>query len=247
MNEFARVGFNYGSFYYAYILRWQLLSQNQINNSSNIRVQASIYVGANNISWSRGSAALNNSSFGLANTYYRGETVVNTQDITVWHDSSGNASIYIGGSISTTFVMNGSCGGTIYLPQLDRNAPSISLSSKNIGEESATFNYTTNSTLDSLQGKVNNGSWQSISMSNPISLFNLTDDTNYTYQLRGKKASNQMWGYSNIISFKTVAGTFAMVSVNGQTFKDAEVYTVTKTGVEKIAKDQYKIIEGDDG
>ena len=37
-----------------------------------------------------------------------------------------------------------------------------------------------------------------------------------------------------------------MVSVNGQTFKDAEVYTVTKNGVEKIAKDQYKIIEGDD-
>lgn len=246
MNEFARVGFNYGSFYYAYILRWQLLSQDQINNRSTIRVQASIYVGANNISWSSGSASLYNTSFGLSNAYYRGETVVNTQDITVYHDSNGNASIYVGGSINTTFVMSGSCGGTIILPQIDRNAPSISLSSKTILEESATFNYSTNSTLDSLQGRLNNGSWQNISMSNPITLSNLTDDTDYTYQIRGKKASNQMWGNSNTISFKTVAGTFAMVSINGETFKDAEVYIVTENNVEKISKDQYEIIEGDD-
>jgi hypothetical protein len=246
MNEFARVGFNYGSFYYAYILRWQLLGQDQINNRSTIRVQASIYVGANNISWSSGSASLYNTSFGLSNTYYRGETVVNTQDITVYHDSNGDASIYVGGSINTKFVMNGNCGGTIPLPHIDRNAPSISLSSKTIKEKSATFNYSTNSTLDSLQGKLNNGSWQNISMSNPITLSNLTDDTNYTYQIRGKKSSNQIWGYSNIISFKTVAGTFAMVSVNEGIFKDAEIYVVTESNVEKISKEQYKIIEGDD-
>ena len=246
MNEFARAGFNYGSFYYAYILKWQLLSQDQINNRSTIRVQASIYVGANNISWSSGSASLYNTSFGLANTYYRGETVVNSQDITVYHDSNGDASIYVGGSINTSFVMSGNCGGTIYLPKIDRNAPSISLSIKSIAEETATFNYSTNSTLDSLQGRLNSGNWQNISMNNPITLSNLSDDTNYTYQIRGKKASNQIWGSSNTISFKTVAGTFAMVSVNGATFKDAEIYIVTENSVEKISKDQYEIIEGDD-
>lgn len=246
MNEFARVGFNYGSFYYAYILKWQLLNQDKINNRSTIRVQASIYVDANNISWSSGSASLYNTSFGLANTYYRGETVVNTQDITVNHDSNGNASIYIGGSINTTFVMSGNCGGTINLPQIDRNAPSVSLSIKNIEEETATFNYSTNSTIDSLQGRLNGGNWQNISMSNPITLSGLEDDTNYTYQIRGKKTSNQMWGSSNTISFKTVAGIFAMVSINGEAFKDAEVYIVTESGVEKISKDQYEIIEGDD-
>ena len=83
-------------------------------------------------------------------------------------------------------------------------------------------------------------------MNNPITLSNLSDDTNYTYQIRGKKASNQIWGSSNTISFKTVAGTFAMVSVNGATFKDAEIYIVTENSVEKISKDQYEIIEGDD-
>ena len=246
MNEFARVGFNYSSFYYAYILRWQLLSQDQINNRSTIRVQASIYVGTSYISWTRGSASLYNSSFDLSNTYYQGETIVNTQDITVQHDSNGNASIYIGGSINTTFVMSGNCGGTITLPQIHTNAPSISLSNKTVAEESATFNYSTNSTLDSLQGRLNGGSWQKIAMTNPITLSNLTDDTNYTYQIRGKKASNQIWGSSNTISFKTVAGTFAMVSVNGEPFKDAEVYIVTENSVEKVSKEQYKIIEGDD-
>ena len=245
MNEFARVGFNYGSFYYAYILKWQLLSQEKINNRSIIRVQASIDVGANSISWSRGSASLYNTSFDLSNIYYRGETIVNTQDITVYHDMNGDASIYVEGSINTSFVMNGSCGGTITLPPIDRNAPVISLSSKSVLEESATFNYSTNSTLDSLQGRLNNGSWQNISMSNPITLSNLTDDTDYTYQIRGKKASNQIWGNSNTISFKTVAGTFAMTSINGATFKDSEVYIIIENSVKKISKDQYEIIEGD--
>ena len=122
----------------------------------------------------------------------------------------------------------------------------MSVSTKSIAEETATFNYSTNSTLDSLQGRLNSGNWQNISMNNPITLSNLSDDTNYTYQIRGKKASNQIWGSSNTISFKTVAGTFAMVSVNGATFKDAEIYIVTENSVEKISKDQYEIIEGDD-
>ena len=131
-------------------------------------------------------------------------------------------------------------------PLMETISPSISISSKTVGEQLATFNYSTNSTLDSLQGRLNNGSWQNISMSNPITLSNLEDDTDYTYQIRGKKASNQIWGNSNTISFKTVAGTFAMVSINGETFKDAEVYIVTGNNVEKISKDQYEIIEGDD-
>ena len=248
MNEFARVGFNYGSFYYAYILKWQLLSQNQVSGTSSIRIQSSIYVeGANNINWTRGSASLNNVSFSLSNSYPRGETIVNSQDITVQHDSNGNASVYISGSIDTTFIMNGSCGGTINLPWIDRNSPSLSLVTTSVSENSAVLSYSTNSSLDSLQGRLNNGSWQNLPLSNPITITGLTDDSNYTYQVRGKKASNQIWGASNTISFKTKAGTFAMVSVNGSALVDAEVYVVTEEMVEKISKDQYTILVGDDG
>ena len=244
MNEFARVGFNYGSFYYAYILKWQLLRTDKINNYSVIRIQASIYVDANYISWTRGNASLNNISFGLANTYNRGETVVNTQDITVYHDANGNASIYISGSINTTYIMNGTCGGTIWLQPIDRTGPTINLSNASVSENGATFNYSTNSGLDSLQESLNNGNWQSISMNNPIKLTDLKDDTAYTYRIRGKKASNQVWGYSNTISFKTIAGTFVMVSRNNQSFIDAEVYVVDKNGCSKISKDQYEILVG---
>lgn len=248
MNEFARVGFNYGSFYYAYILKWQLLSQNQVSGTSSIRIQSSIYVeGANNINWTRGSASLNNVSFSLSNSYPRGETIVNSQDITVQHDSNGNASIYISGSIDTTFIMNGSCGGTINLPWIDRNSPSLNLVTTSVSENSAVLSYSTNSSLDSLQGRLNNGSWQNLSLSNPITITGLIDDSNYTYQVRGKKASNQIWGASNTISFKTKAGTFAMVSVDGSALVDAEAYVVTEEMVEKISKDQYAILVGDDG
>ena len=48
------------------------------------------------------------------------------------------------------------------------------------------------------------------------------------------------------VSFKTVAGTFAMVSVNEGIFKDAEIYVVTECNVEKISKEQFIILEGDD-
>lgn len=244
MNEFARAGFNSGSFYYAYILKWQLIRRDVVNNYSVIRIQASIYTDAGYISWTRGSASLYNSSFGLSNTYYRGETVVNTQDITVYHDSNGKGSIYISGSIDTTYIMNGSCGGTITLQDIDRSAPSISLSNKEVTENSASFNYSSNSNLDMLQGSLDGASWQSISMNNPIVLSNLDDDTTYSYRVRGRKSSNQIWGYSSTISFKTIAGTFALVSLNGARFIDAEVYIIDSSGVQKISKDQYEIISG---
>lgn len=243
MNEFARVGFNYGSYYYAYILKWKLLSQDKINNNSKIRLQASIYVGANYISWSSGSASLHGTSFNLATTYNSGETVVYTKDITVNHDSNGKASVYVSGSINTTFLMSGNCGGTINLPIIDRSAPNVSISINEITEKSVMFSYSSNSSYDEVEARLNNDNWFKIS-SSPATIDNLIEDTNYALQVRVRKTSNHVWGTSGSISFKTIAGTFAAVSIKGSTFIQAETYLITTKSVEKLTKDQYKSIVG---
>lgn len=244
MNEFARLGFNYGSFYYAYILRWQLLGQSITGNYSNIRLQASIYVGANYIDWTWGNGSLHDASFNLASRYGKGETVVYTRDITVNHDANGNASIYVSGSINSSFLMNGSCGGTINLPRIDRTAPTISLSISEIKENSISFRYSANSVCDSIQARLNNGNWFSLN-SSPTILNDLDEETVYTLQVRAKRQSNQVWGYSSTLSFKTLAGTFAWISKNGSSFKATEVHLVTSTSIIKLSKNAYRTLKGD--
>lgn len=118
MQEFARLNFSAGS----YRLLWELVSQDKSENSSTIRLQAVITVTNNYISWDRGNARIYDDSFGLSRTYYRGDNVV--RDITrkIWHDANGKKTVYIDGSIDTTFMFNGTCGGNITLPDIPRNA-----------------------------------------------------------------------------------------------------------------------------
>lgn len=244
MKEFARYTASSGSFRYHYILKWELVKQYTQNNYSRIKLQASILVeGANNIYWSRGSAALHSNSFGLATSYPRGETVVYSTEINVSHNSQGKGSITISGSISTTFLMNGSCQGTIPLPNIDRTAPTVKLSLNEATENGASFKWEANTAVGSLQGRLNGGSWQNISGS-PFKISNLQEDTEYTYQIRAQKTSNNVYGQSNVVTFKTLPGTFAEVSINGLPFKKSDVYMITSATTKKLTKDEYQIIVG---
>ena len=132
MQEFARLNFSAGS----YRLLWELVSQNIAGNYSTIRLQAVITVTNNYISWDRGNARIYDDSFGLANTYYRGDTVVREITRTIQHDSNGKKTVYIDGSIDTTFMFDGTCGGNITLPDIPRSAtctssPNITVNGRN--------------------------------------------------------------------------------------------------------------------
>lgn len=246
MNEFARYTARQGSYLYHYILKWQLLSQDIINKVSKIRVAA--FIGVENvgyITWTRGSATIAGTSFNLQKTYYRGETQVYSIDMQIQHDSQGNASKTITGTISTTYMMNGSCTGTINPPKIDSNPPTVSLKLVSDNETSAVFNWSASNATDALEGRLNNGQWAPIS-GNTFTIYNLKEDTDYTYQIRAKRSSNQVWGESNIIDFKTLSGNFAEVSVNGQSFKKAEVYIITETFEKKISKSEYQTLIGSD-
>lgn len=138
--EFARwsTSNQYGT--YSYVLSYDLLSQSIANNTSTIRVYGTINLPVY-ISWSRGSININGVSFGLGTYYSAGSYTIGYTDITVYHDNAGNGSVYVSGSISTSYLMNGSCGGTIYLPQIARYSQMSTAPNFN-DEENPTITFT---------------------------------------------------------------------------------------------------------
>lgn len=102
-----------------YQVGYDLLSQNQNTNTSVIRVYGVLNVTNNYISWSRGSAHVWNTTWGIETYYSKGSYTLVWEDVTVYHDNNGDASVWVGGSLDTTFV-SGSTGGTAYLPHINR-------------------------------------------------------------------------------------------------------------------------------
>ena len=129
---------SYGTYYY--ILSYDLLSQSTANNTSTIRIYGRLSLPVY-ISWSRGSATVHTSSFGLNSYYSAGDHQIGYVDTTVAHNNDGTGSVYISGSISTSYLMNGSCGGTITLPTIARY--SVMSSAPNFNdEENPTITFT---------------------------------------------------------------------------------------------------------
>lgn len=105
-----------------YELAYDLLGQSVEGNYSSVRLYGILHVTNNYISWSRGSASVHTSGLQGIGTYYgKGDHVVITRDFNFGHDANGNFSVYIGASLSTSFV-SGDCGGTLTLPRIDRFA-----------------------------------------------------------------------------------------------------------------------------
>ena len=102
-----------------YQLAYDLLSQNTANNTSTVRLYGILNVTNNYVSWSRGTASVHTASTGIGTYYAKGSHTLITADFTFTHNSDGNFSIYIGASLSTTFV-SGSTGGTLTLPRILR-------------------------------------------------------------------------------------------------------------------------------
>ena len=109
-----------------YQLRYDLLSQDTANNKSRVRLYGVLEVTNNYISWSRGTASVHTESGGIGTYYGKGTHTLIERDFEWGHDNNGDFSVYIGASLSTTFV-SGSCGGTITLPHINRYAKTNSV------------------------------------------------------------------------------------------------------------------------
>ena len=225
MQEFARYTGRTSGVECNYILQWELVSQDVSSNTSRVKLQALLQVVGTGavISWSRGSASLHTDSFGLANTYREGNHVVHDMTITVPHNSDGSGGIYIGGSIDTTFLMNGSCGGTITLPKIPRyftKTPSLSVSSATT--TSTTFKWSTSEKCNRVRYSLDGAGFKEVFTGNATSgsftISGLNPNTSHRIYIECRRGDSNLCTNSNTISFSTLSNV-VNVGVSGKWLK----------------------------
>jgi hypothetical protein len=102
-----------------YQVKYDLVSQSASNNTSTIKVYGVLNVTNNYISWSSGTAQVWNTSVGIGTYYSKGSYTLVQETVTITHNNDGTKTVYVGGSLNTTFV-SGSTGGDITLPKINR-------------------------------------------------------------------------------------------------------------------------------
>lgn len=132
--------------------------------------------------------------------------------ITVAHNSDGSKSITVG--FSTRVYVYGSTdyGGTMTLAKIDRNAPTVSISTSGITASGVTVKATASTTCDRWDYSINGGSsWTNFSTGSGTSasktITGLIPNTTYSIKVRARKSSNQLYGTSSAVSVKTLGGS----------------------------------------
>lgn len=102
-----------------YQVGYDLLETKRQEGYHKIRVYGVLNVTNNYISWSRGTARVWDNTVNIGTYYNKGSYTLVSKDVDVYCDEQGKCSVYVDGSINTTFV-SGSTGGTAYLPDIPR-------------------------------------------------------------------------------------------------------------------------------
>ena len=134
------LGTSYFDNYANYQVGYDLLSTNTAGGYHTIRVYGVLNVTGNSIGWSSGSARVYDATVGIGTWYGRGSYTLVSKDINVYCDNAGNCSVYIDGAINTTYK-SGSCGGTAYLPKINRY-PVLNKGSNFTDESNPVYNIT---------------------------------------------------------------------------------------------------------
>lgn len=200
-----------------YQLGYDVLSQNSATNKSTVRLYGFLTVTNNVVSWSSGSASVHTSGLmAIGPSYNRGEHIVVYKDFEWEHDANGNFSMWIGASLSTTFV-SGNTGGVITLPKIDRYA-TITATPSSLTDEGTpyiTFTNAGNATNPNVWLEVNPPSShyaiRYLDMTSGTYTWDLTDAERN--QLRSELA-NAKTGTLRIGIYSTLNGT------EGATYKD---------------------------
>lgn len=132
--------------------------------------------------------------------------------ITVAHNSDGSKSITVGFSTRVYIYGSTDYGGTMTLAKIDRNAPTVSISTSGITASGVTVKATASTTCDRWDYSINGGSsWTNFSTGSGTSasktITGLTPNTTYSIKVRARKSSNQVYGTSSAASVKTLGGS----------------------------------------
>ena len=108
----------------SYEMDYDLISQDTVTNKSVVRLYGILNVTNNYVAWDNGSASVHTSGMQPIGTYYsKGSHTLITRDFDFYHDSKGEFSQWIGGSLSTTLPGgSGNVAGVMTLPTIKRFA-----------------------------------------------------------------------------------------------------------------------------
>lgn len=155
--------------------------------------------------------------------YYKGATawddrvfpaatgsVSGTIDVT--HNSDGKKSISVVFDTRVWYSSAESYGGTMTLANIDRSAPSVSLSCSSITASSVKLTITSSATANRWWYSLNGGSiWKEFNSTDgtkkEITVTGLTPNTSYKIQACARKKTNNVDGYSSTTTIKTLGGS----------------------------------------
>ena len=132
--------------------------------------------------------------------------------ITVAHGSDGKKSITVGFSTRVYYSTAQEYGGTMTLTNIDRTAPTVSLTTSAITATGVTVKATGSTTCDRFDYSIDGGStWTNFSTTEGTTaskaITGLAPNTTYSIKVRARKKSNQVYGSSSASSVKTLGGS----------------------------------------
>lgn len=172
--------------------------------------------------------------WGECPVYYDSDTVLyDESNIVITHGSNGTKTInvaatcewYADGSI---YIDSAWQSFDVTLTALDRSAPTVSVSTSNIGVSSFTISASSNVNCDRWDRSIDNGStWTNFSTTNGTSasttVTGLSPNTTYNVKVRARKTTNQVYGTSATTSPKTIGNSI----LNSVATITADAATVT--------------------
>ena len=222
---------------------------NVINNTSTLRITVyawrtneytTNYSGGCNVKIDGTARGYQYWSWGECPVYYDSDTVLYDEEgIVISHNSDGTKTInvaatcewYADGSI---YIDSAWQSFNVTLTALDRSAPTVSVSTSNIGVNSFTISASSNVNCDRWDRSIDNGStWTNFSTTNGTSasttVTGLSPNTTYNVKVRARKTSNQVYGTSATTSPKTI-GNSILNSVSTVTADNSTVsFTINTT------------------
>lgn len=164
--------------------------------------------------------------------------------IDVVHDSDGTKTIDVSFITSVYVYGQNEYGGSMTLTNIDQTKPTISVSISNITASSLYISASASAVCDVWQYSLNGGtSWSTLSSTASASaaktISSLSPNTPYKVRVRGRKRSNQLYGYSSTTTVTTLGGALlnsvsevtadaatAKISLNATVYSASYTYTL---------------------
>lgn len=164
--------------------------------------------------------------------------------IDVVHDSDGTKTIEVSFITSVYVYGQNEYGGSMTLTNIDQTTPTISVSISSITASSLYISASASAVCDVWQYSLNGGtSWSTLSSTASASaaktISSLSPNTSYKVRVRGRKRSNQLYGYSSTTTVTTLGGALlnsvsevtadaatAKISLNTTVYSASYTYTL---------------------